>query len=369
MKNIFITGATGFLGSLLIDEILSSSDDVVHTLVRGDSESDARSRLMKILNEALGEAEVKKISGRIKIYVGDITDKNLGLDRNLMSRLIDDIDVIYHTAASTDLNVPLKKIRHINVDGTRNLLDLAASCVERGRLKKVNHISTCYIVGTKRCVFKESDLDVGQSFNNTYEQSKCEAEKLVQEYRQRGLDIDVFRPSIVLGRYKDGMTTNFKMFYQPLHFFSMGLFERIPAAKDSMANLINVDIAVKAVHLIASSSKTKNMTYQIASPKSPRLEFVLDVASDYFGFDKLELVPLEKFNMDKEYSVTKKKMITPYIPYFNYFTSFDVRNTLNALKGHKFAFPEFDEVSFTKLYEYCVKAGFIKRKASHVVAG
>ena len=75
-------------------------------------------------------------------------------------------------AAITDLNWPLEEVRNINVHGTKSVLDFAVLCKKDGSLKKVNHISTVYVVGAKRCKFKESDLDVSQKFNNTYEQTK-----------------------------------------------------------------------------------------------------------------------------------------------------------------------------------------------------
>ena len=362
MNNILITGATGFLGSELIKEILLSSDCGIYALVRAGNVNDAEKRLFSVLD---GKINSKRSKKRIQVCVGDISKKGLGLEKNTADRLIDNVDVIFNSAALTILESPLDKIRKINVNGTKNVLDFALSCK---KLNKVNHISTAYVAGKRIGVFKENDLNLDQEFNNTYEQSKFEAELLVNEYRGRGLDIDVFRPSIILGRYKDGATTNFQMFYQPLHIFSLELFDRIPAIKNSRANVINVDIAAKAIFLIASTGDTKNANYHIVSSKVLDFDYVVSLASEYFGFKKPEFVSLEKIDIRKEYSAIKRKMIKPYIPYFNYLAQFDMSNTMKRLDGEKFAFPEFDEKNFMRLFEYCANVKFIRRRQS-VVTG
>ncbi len=367
MSNIFITGATGFLGSALISEILSSSNDTVYALVRGKTATDAEKRLMAILEELSDRHELDNgKKDRIKICVGGITHRQLGLDKETLHHLIDNIDTIYHSAAITDLNWPLEKIRKINVDGTKNVLNFAVMCRKNGRLKKVNHISTAYIAGIKRSIFKENHLDVSQEFNNTYEQSKYEAEVLVSKYRKKNLDIDIFRPGIIMGRYKDGKTIKFKMLYQPLHFFALELFDKIPVVKNGKAYLINVDIVARTIFLINSLPDKITMNYHIISPETPTLNYVLDIASEYFGFKKPEFIPSEEIDIYKEYSPAKRKLIEPYLPYLNCTIEFTMENTLNQLQRANFTFPEFDEENLIRLFEYCDKVGFIKRKKKNV---
>lgn len=368
MNNIFVTGATGFLGSLLIDEILSSSEDKIHILVRDRRDSLGKERMIATLLKLCGEGKFHETAkNRIYAHKGDITKKNLGLEGRDFKELIGKIDVIYHCAATTFLNLPLSKARRFNLMGAANLFDFALQCKEKGRLKKVNHVSTAYVAGNSQDIFKESNLDVGQRFNNTYEQSKYEAEKLVHEYRQKGLNVDIFRPSILLGRYADGRTQNFKMFYQPLHFFALEIFEKIPAMAHSKANIINIDVAARAIVLISRLTDKKNMTYHIVSPDCPTFECVLNVASDFFGFRKPELVKPEEIKMADEYSFVQGRMITPYVPYFSHLAKFDMENVEDCLKNTDFKFPKFDEANLMRLFEYCDRTGFIKRKINDAV--
>jgi len=369
MHNILVTGGSGFLGSELITQIVSSSDDIIYAVVRGENASAAQKRLEAILTTLVDARQFAKMATRIHVVLGDVTRKDLGMDGETLKRLSELVDVIYHSAAVTDLNIPLTVARKVNVEGTRNVLDVAFRYKKGGRLKKVNHVSTAYIAGSTVCVFREDDFDIGQKFNNTYEQSKFEAENVVRQYREQGLDIDIFRPSIILGRYADGKTTNFRMFYQPLHFFSLGLFDRIPAAGDSSENLINVDTAAKIIQLVSGTATENNMTYHVVSPRAPTLDYVLTVASDYFGFKKPDLVPPDRIDMEEEYSPARRCMIAPYLPYFNYSTIFGMDNVSKDKNMKEFRFPEFDASNLTRLYEYCAKCGFIKRKMQRAIVG
>ena len=357
------------MGSLLIEEFLRSTDCVIYALVRGKTKSSARTRLFEMLEKVIETRMPHEVlEERVKICLGDVSEPGLGMDDKTLARLKDaDISTIYHSAAITDLMAPITRLRKTNTLGAKNVLDLALDLRQFGVLKKINHISTAYVAGDKCCVFKESDLDVGQDFYNAYEKTKYEAELLVHEYRDKGLDIDVFRPSIILGSYKDGKTTNFKMFYQPLHFFSLMLYDRIPASPDAVPNIINIDTVAKAIYLISRNPARKNRTYHIISPKTVTLKYVFDIAEEYFGYPMPELVPGEELDMNAEYTPVLKRLIKPFIPYFNYFTEFDMKNTLEALDGTGFQFPEFDEENLLRIYDFCYRCGFIKRKTSNVI--
>ncbi|MDD5428134.1 MAG: SDR family oxidoreductase [Candidatus Omnitrophica bacterium] len=350
MRNIFMTGAGGFIGSELIDVMRKSGESFhIYALVRGS----------------------RKIKGPdITLCDGDITKSNLGLNKENFDMLTKTVDTIFHCAADTDLNLSKERLCLTNVTGTKNVLDLALKCKEKGGLKKVNHISTAYVAGARgsvKCVVKEDELDVGQGFNNRYEESKSAAEKCVADYRSKGLDIDIFRPSIVLGRYEDGKTTNFKMLYQPIHFFSLELFDRLPAPVYDVANLINLDTAAKSIFLISNRPGKKNMNYHITSPNTVSIEKVLDIVCGYLGVKKPELVPAGSFDAQKEYTPVMRRMIAPYAAYFNYGAKFDMTNTFSALEGADLDFPDFDEENFTRLLKYCEKTGFIKRKKHAVI--
>src|SRR5439155_25318576 len=73
---------------------------------------------------------------------------------------------------------------------------------------------TAYIAGNRSDVAMETDIDVGQTFKNAYEESKCQAELIIQNEQLRGaLVASVYRPSIVIGDSKSGRATHFHGVY------------------------------------------------------------------------------------------------------------------------------------------------------------
>ena len=90
---------------------------------------------------------------------------------------------VVHSAASVSFTLPLEEAREINLEGTRRMVEFAQMAQDCGGLERYGHVSTAYVAGTYDGRFAERDLDVGQEFNNSYEQSKFEAEQLVRSHR------------------------------------------------------------------------------------------------------------------------------------------------------------------------------------------
>ena len=93
------------------------------------------------------------------------------------------------------------------------------------------HVSTAYVAGRYRGRFKETDLDLGQGFRNTYEQSKFEAEKAIAEAAD-GLPLVIARPSIIVGDSRSGWTSAFNVIYWPMRAFSRGLMDEVAIDPD-----------------------------------------------------------------------------------------------------------------------------------------
>ena len=358
-KIALLTGSTGFLGSFLAKELLDKNY-FLYLLARPKKNKSAFERVIESLKFVYEDEWTDKLLSRIKVISGDITQDNLGIhSKKEIEELIKEVEIIFHSAALAELRVPLEKIRKINVEGTRNILKFALKCKEKGRLKKVNHISTAYVVGKKITNFSEDMLDLGQEFNNTYEQSKFEAELLINEFREKGLKISIFRPSIIMGDSKTGKTNNFRMFYQPLHFFSLEIYKRFPANLKCAQNLINIDTVAKAVSILGEIEE--NSTYHIVSPEDTSVEFFMKLVSEYFGVELPEFIPVEEFDFN-EWTSAQKTLAEPYIPYFNFKTKFLSQKTQQLLEEYDFTYPKIDENNLFNIFEYCCKRNFIKRK-------
>src|SRR3989344_7676387 len=116
MKVIFITGATGNMGSRLVAELVKSKDVRLKLLVRGSSQKEAAERLYKILDFWDADKKAKK---KIGVVQGDITFENLGIGQRQLKSLVKQVTHIIHFAAILKLNLPEEEAKKLIFDGTK----------------------------------------------------------------------------------------------------------------------------------------------------------------------------------------------------------------------------------------------------------
>ncbi|MDP2922295.1 MAG: SDR family oxidoreductase [Candidatus Omnitrophota bacterium] len=353
---VFITGTTGLLGSYLL-KILLENGYKVYALARSGKSENAYQRvidLLKFWDESIAPGFLKNLI----VIEGDITLRNFGIESETTLELLkSEIEMIFHCAALTAFRAPLQMLEKINVQGTKNVLDLALHCT---KMKKINHISTAFIVGNKNVnTFDEEMLELGQGFYNAYEKTKYEAEILAKYYQKKGLKIAVFRPSLIIGESQEGRTNNFNFFYEPHRFFSQGLYAEFPMNLKASLNLINVDTAARAIFYLGN--RDESATYHIVSPEDTNNHFFAKLSSEYFGIKMPKFIPIEKFDFSK-WTSTQKMLAEPFIPYCNYKTRFISQYTQGILKECRFSYPKIDGNNLIRTFEYCDKFGFIRKK-------
>jgi thioester reductase-like protein len=260
MGTIFFTGFPGFLGVELLPRVLRRSpDDRAVCLVQGRFAALARQRVGEI------DARHPELAGRIELVEGDITVPGLGLEDP--AGLVGAITEVWHLAAVYDLAVAREVGVRINVDGTRNVLDLTEQAPYLARLQ---YVSTCYVSGRYAGPFAEDDLDVGQMFNNYYEETKFLAEAEVAERRRGGLPTTVYRPSIVVGDSTTGATQKYDGPYFALQWLlRQKRLAVMPMIGDPTAfrfNIVPRDFVVDAIAHLSGEDRAKDKVYQLADP-------------------------------------------------------------------------------------------------------
>jgi thioester reductase-like protein len=360
-KNVFITGATGFLGSFLIKELLKNPEIKVWALARSNGRLSANQRVIDAIKFAKYKND-KLFLNNLEIVEGDVALSNLGIcQKDKYDYLVSKTNYIIHSAALAELTVPLDIIRSINVEGTRNILKFAMLAQKYGLLKKFNHISTIYVAGAVGAIeFDETMLDIYQGFNNTYEQTKFEAELVVRKYINKGLNCSIFRPSMIIGDSVSGKTNNFKLFYQPLHFFNKEIFDEFPCPAESSINLIHIDTVISDIVKLFDKAD-KNGVYHLLSPNNILLQHLVIKSSEYFGFKIPNFIDLNDFNISK-LSPVKQLMAKPFIPYFNYRTKFKAQSTFNILEGYGLMHDYISLKNLQKIFYYCHKVNFIRKR-------
>lgn len=204
LGNVLLTGATGFLGAHVLDVLMKGETGKIYCLVRSGEKDDRRGRIREILQYYFGDQYEAELDRRIFPIVGDI--ERDGLAENMPT----DVQTVIHTAASVKHYGSYEYFRHVNVEGTRHIVNYAKAV----RAKMI-HISTISVSGNSMADdftvyrseeekhFYETSLYIGQPLDNVYVRSKFEAELVVYDAMLEGLDAKVIRVGNLTNRASD----------------------------------------------------------------------------------------------------------------------------------------------------------------------
>lgn len=270
---ILLTGATGFLGTRLVSELLLRHPRArLALLIRSHRGQTAEQRAASIVPPSE--------QGRVEVHSGDVMAPNCGLDMATWQRLSAETTRVIHCAATVRFDHTLEQARRINVEGTQLMLDFAEGMRS---LRSFAYVGTAYVAGERVGLIREDALDAGQRFRNTYEQTKAEAEALVRS-RMGSLPCVILRPSIIVGDSQTGVTSSFKMLYWPLKIYSRRLWRTVPGYPDAVLDIVPVDYVAKAVVHLAFDENARGKTVHLcAGPRaSATIEQVARRATEYF---------------------------------------------------------------------------------------
>lgn len=339
MTTIVLTGFPGFLGSALLPRILARDDGLRAVCIVQPRYLDVARRRADVLT-----ARAPNLGGRIVLAEGDIREPGLGLADP--GALHADAVEVYHLAAIYDVSVSREPAERVNVDGTRNVLDFAAAC---DGLRRVHHVSTCYVSGRHPGVFTEDDLDVGQRFNNHYEETKYRAEVEVRERISRGMPATIYRPAIVVGDSRTGATRK----YDGPYFFirlilRQGRVAFLPVVGDpdrTPVNLVPRDYVIDAMTRLAGMERSLGRVYHLADPDPLTIGQVLDELSRASGKRVIRVplpAPVARGALRRVPGVRSLLGVPPEaVDYFTHPTTYTNRNAVRDLRGTGIVVPSF----------------------------
>lgn len=305
-----VTGATGFLGTALVLELLRHTDARLVALVRPGVLPPAQ-RFRSALAEAarayhLDPAILDVADARCSVVAADLTVDGCGLGEAIDGRA----SHVWHCAASLNYEDRHRaEIQATNVDGTRRALALA----EQVGAREFNYVSTAYVAGRSTGTILEACHDAVE-LNNNYERSKLEAERLV--LAARGMRRRILRPGIVIGHSQTLAATNFSGFYGfvrqlvqfrgAVHRAQQGLLERNPLRMrvdpDLGLNLIPIDSVARQVATLGLADDAEGI-FHVTHPDPPSLRSALLTVFRSLGLhDPLFVETRERFEwLDEQF--------------------------------------------------------------------
>lgn len=377
MRNrILITGATGNIGSKLAANFLARhSDHRVVLLVHGGSNTDARRRMLGLFDSMPGTAGLRRSPADLEILAGDITQDRLGLDERTYESLGESVTHIIHAAASTCFTLPLATARMVNYHGTVNVMKLAARCQERQALVAVAHVSTAYVNGSSPKPILEGTLDLRDSFFNSYDRTKWEAERYVRSLMGH-LPVMVFRPSIVVGDSMTGYTTAFNVLYAPLRLISRDRVRWLPGFGPTKVDVVPSDYVAGAIrHILLEAPRGAGRTYHLVAgfSASMSVEEIVGEARQVFGVRRdarpIRFVPsgwLEGTDRPPGGNDARvNEVLKVFAPFLTSRREFDFASTRDALSGSGISCPPFARYIRTCL-EFCKSTNWGKQQPEPV---
>ncbi|KAG5873648.1 hypothetical protein JTB14_001483 [Gonioctena quinquepunctata] len=299
--NIFITGSTGFLGKVLVEKLLRSCTNIstLYLLIRNKKGKNMNMRVEEIFDDVIFDRlkkECPKFRHKVVGIAGDCLLADLGLSIQDKKVLVNEVNIIFHVAATVRFDEKLRTAIAINIRAPQDILLLAH---EMAQLKSFIHVSTAFANCTGSIIdekFYPTTIDykklivMSETLNdkmmdhltpmllgeypNTYAFTKQVAEDAVRQCGD-GLPVGITRPSIVVATYREPVRAWINNVYGATGVATgvgLGLLRTLHCDPDCQANIIPVDLCVNSI--IASAWDVSN---QFIEAKNNEAEFEIPI--------------------------------------------------------------------------------------------
>ncbi|MFP8962479.1 amino acid adenylation domain-containing protein [Streptomyces nanhaiensis] len=273
-RHTLLTGGTGFLGAFVLARLLAETDTTVHCLVRAEDGARARRRLVDHLT-ALRLWD-PAWEDRLHAVAGDLAAPRLGLPEADFGELADRTDLIVHIGAVVNYALPYADLRDANVEGTREIIRLAA----RGEPTALHLVSSRAVFGRSRGgqTLREADVPTAPPYDdNGYALTKWTSEQLAHEAARRGLPVAVHRPGRVGGDSRTGLWRSDDVACHMMR--ACALVGMVPDT-ELATDLVPVDHLGTAIAALAVRQDALGQTFHYAGPAKAPLRLLAEALPD-----------------------------------------------------------------------------------------
>ncbi|MFS0688281.1 SDR family oxidoreductase [Sporosarcina sp. 179-K 8C2 HS] len=337
MRTHFFTGFPGFIATELIKELIRQGEaGKIYVLVLQHEAENAQQKIREIMQEVGEEVPVK-------IIIGDITQPDLALAKKNLSEIRGYRLTIWHLAAIYDLAVKPDIAWKVNVEGTRHV---NAFVYEHPSIDRYMYFSTAYVAGRREGRLLETELVRPTAFKNHYEETKFEAELLVENLKKEK-PITIIRPGIVRGHSVTGETMKFDGPY-----FFMNMIDRlrwmpfIPYVGKTHAriNVVPIDYILSATIYLSGKDEAVGKTIHLTDPSPHPVEEVFRAMTIALTGKKPKgRLPQKIVELSLKPTFVQRKLGVEVetLDYLNWNSHFDTSLAEKLLEGSAIVCPDF----------------------------
>lgn len=287
-RAILLTGASGFVGSHLLADLLATRQADIYCLVRGDSAEHAGQRLDAVLQKHHIALSAEQRS-RVYIVPGNLAEPRFALPDEQYQQLCRQVDIIYHSASAVNFIQPYSYMKRDNVQGLNEIIRFAAHL----RTKPLMLLSTISVYSwghlhTGKRVMLESD-DIDQNLPAVlsdlgYVRSKWVMEKIADLAAQQGLPLMTFRLGYATSHSRSGVSADYQWWGQLVQTcLSSGT---VPDLRDLREGLTTVDYMTRAIAHISGNPQALGLKFNLIHEDSNNLTLqqFFRRLEDYFGY-------------------------------------------------------------------------------------
>ena len=357
METIFITGATGFLGSYVVDRLMHSTDVHIRALTRAKNRAEGVEKMWRAMQLHWDAPTFHRFMDRIEFVQGDLTEPKLGIDDATYDRLVGECGSVLHIAASLNRKSEKSCLNH-NLRGTLSVIELARAMQDDHGIRRFSHVSTVAVAGQRKSETVQEDqaIDWDVSDYDPYGRTKKFCEHMVRRLLPE-VPKTFFRPSTVMGDSRFPETTQFDMVRA---FCVLADMPVLPLDADGRMDIVNPDWVGKAIaplhmkpvehdifHLSAGEASRTLGEITRAMDKPPRFVPALEAP---FGKVMNALASSKRKNM----ATLVGSLFKVFLPYITYDTVFDNSRAVAAMGEAPVPFTDYCQ----GLYQYAKGVGY-----------
>ncbi len=257
MKNIFITGATGFLGGeLLVDLSKRNEVNKIYCLVRAGSKEKAIQRLKKVFDFHGDVFDPERI---IPVQ-GDLAQDDL-TECLIENKMLADVNYVVHSAANTSFS-PIydKLVEEININGLEKVLKWSQSLKELDSFVYVGTATICGKQVKNRTVTEDESPNPNAEHLVKYTYTKTQGEILLHKYLTED-KVLIVRPSIILGDSRPWIPRSYVIMWT---LATVNFLRLIPGDAHCLLDMVPVDYVSSAITKLMFKKRKYNV-YHISA--------------------------------------------------------------------------------------------------------